>query len=376
MKIAFDAKRAFNNVTGLGNYSRYIINALLEFYPQKEYLFFTPSQGISKESVIRHQGNYKVCGPESFLHKQVPGLWRASFVVEDLKECEPDIFHGLSNELPIGINKVKLGKVVTVHDLIFLRFPSLYNSIDRYIYRKKFFSACKVSDKIIAISQQTKEDLVDFFRIGEEKIEINYQDCLAVFHETVAPEQIAEVKKKFNLPENYVLSVGTLEPRKNHLNILKALSILKEADRPYVVIAGKATDYKKELESYIAAHNLGDYVNIVEYVSFRFLPALYQGASLFIYPSIFEGFGIPLLEALNSRVPVISSKGSCFSEAGGPDSVYTDPQSPEELAVAIQNILTDEGKQQKMKENGYAHALKFRKENTIPQLVKIYQNLL
>ncbi|MFN6944676.1 MAG: glycosyltransferase family 4 protein [Cytophagaceae bacterium] len=375
MKIAFDAKRAFNNTTGLGNYSRYIINAFLALYPDNQYYYFNTGEGIDRQKVITETGNYKLVFPEGLVKKSFPALWRSSFIAGDLKKIKPDLYHGLSNELPGGMRKNGIPSVVTIHDLIFLRHPEWYLSIDRYIYKKKFLHACIEADLVVAVSEQTKADLIDFFKISEDKIMVHYQDCASTFHKNPSEELVAQVKARYNLPQNFVLSLCTMEPRKNQKLILKALKIMAPAKRPFVVIAGKPTEYTNELQKYIKKHKLETFARIIEYVPDNLLPALYYSASLFVYPSIFEGFGIPILEALNCGIPVITSKGSCFPEAGGEHSLYISPNSAEELAQAMEEVLLHPGKAATMSQEGKKHALRFRRENTMPSLMDSYKNL-
>ena len=173
MRIGFDAKRAFLNNTGLGNYSRDTIRVLSNFYPDNKYFLYTPKEkGNSRLAFLDNRNNTFVRTPQSLLNKALKSYWRSKSIVSDLFNNKIDIYHGLSHELPLGIEKTNIKTVVTIHDLIFIRYPHLFRTIDRKIYYKKFNSACHRADKIIAVSQQTKQDIIDFFLIPEEKIEV------------------------------------------------------------------------------------------------------------------------------------------------------------------------------------------------------------
>jgi glycosyltransferase involved in cell wall biosynthesis len=172
------------------------------------------------------------------------------------------------------------------------------------------------------------------------------------------------------LPDNYLLNVGAVEKRKNQGLILSALSKTK-IDIPLVII-GKKTEYFEELKQIINRENLHKQVIFPENVSTEDLPAIYQGADIFVYPSVFEGFGIPILEALNSRVPVITSLGSCFYETGGDNSVYIDHTSDEALSEAILSILSNQSKKTKMIQSGLVHAEKFSEERIASSLMDVY----
>lgn len=373
MRIGFDAKRAFANTSGLGNYSRFIINSLLQLYPQDEYVLFTPKQKEIFRNFYPATARPELVQPAGAWRK-LSALWRTFGLRNAIRQQRLDLYHGLSNELPAGIGSSGAKAIVTIHDLIFLRYPELYRPLDRRIYRQKFASACRNADKIVAISEQTKADIVQFFGTSPDKIEVVYQDCAAVFHEPAAPALLSDVKEKYNLPANYLLCVGTLEPRKNQLNLLKAWH--QSGSELEVVLVGRQTAYAEQLKDYVQQHRLTERVHFLPYIPFEHLPAIYQLAQLFVYPSVFEGFGIPIVEALNSGVPVITSTGSCFSEAGGTGSVYVSPDDVPALAAAIKKVSANEALRQQMIQQGKQHTLQFRPEKTIAQLHRLYRQVL
>ena len=201
-----------------------------------------------------------------------------------------------------------------------------------------------------------------------------YQDCDPVFQ--LIPEKEAQnaVRQKYGLPSQFILCVGTLERRKNQLHLLKGWHAAG-APIPLVFI-GRKTEYYQEIQAYIEQHALEKKVLFLPYIPFQELPLIYQLATLFVYPSIFEGFGIPIVEALNSGVPVITSTGSCFSEAGGPATRYVSPTDSEALAHAIQEVLSSPDLQKQMVKQGLEHAQTFRPQVTIPELYQVYEQVL
>lgn len=374
MRIAFDAKRAFLNSSGLGNYARTLINSLAENFLDHQYLLFTPSVLKNDfENFYLGRKNVEVIQPDDFLGQTIPGYWRSFGSTKDLNEHAPDIYHGLSNELPVNINKAKFKKVVTIHDLIFLRYPDYYSSIDRKIYHRKTMSACKNADAIVSISEQTKMDLIEFLKVDPEKIEVVYQSCSPRFFESFSLEKINAFKKEKNLPEKYLLYVGTIEERKNLLTIVKSLAQMPDEK---LVVIGKKKNYFQEVKHVIDELKLNDRIIFPENVSNDELPLYYQGASIFIYPSVFEGFGIPVTEALWSKTPVITSKGSCFSEAGGPHTFYIDPLNAEELTNAVLKISSDTTLQNEMKLRGFEYVQQFHPQKVSYNLMKLYDKLL
>lgn len=376
MNIAFDAKRAFQNNTGLGNYSRTLISSLATYFPLHNYYLYAPKQTTMYATAA--YPNMHTILPEKRLHRWFKGAWRSKYVVGELAKQHIDIYHGLSHEIPFGIHKSGVKSVVTMHDLIFERYPGQYNPIDVQTYRRKAKYASLYADKIIAISQQTKEDLISYYQTPADKIEVVYQSCDEMFAVTHSKEMIAALKTKYNLPPVYFLYVGSIIERKNLLSVMKAMLQLKEiVDIPLVVL-GNGSSYKKKIKQFIAAHDLADrviWLNEQAKFAYNDLPVLYQGAKALIYPSIFEGFGIPILEALWSRTPVITSTGSCFLETAGDAAVYIDPLKPQTLADGMKLIVDDAAYAEELKIKGWAHAQLFTREKCAEGVMKVYESL-
>jgi glycosyltransferase involved in cell wall biosynthesis len=214
---------------------------------------------------------------------------------------------------------------------------------------------------------------VSFFNIPEEKIKVVYQSCRESFSKTYSGERKSEIKEKYRLPDKFLLNVGSMEERKNLLLIVKAL---KKIDPDiHLVAAGKSTPYVHDVMKYVNDNNLQHRVHLLHEVSFSDLPVLYHSARLFIYPSFFEGFGIPVIEALNSGIPVIAATGSCLEEAGGPGSVYVDPNNEKELARMINVILYDPDLQHKMIAGGKQYAERFLPDRIADDMMNVYSNL-
>ena len=371
MHIGFDAKRAFNNQSGLGNYSRNLISALYYNYPENQYILYTP---YDKKELFRISGNnLNTRFPSKKLHQIFPSYWRSFIISNEINKDKLDIYHGLSNELPVNIKRSKIKSVVTIHDLIFLRHPEMYNIADRWIYNKKFYSACRTANRIVAVSKQTADDIINFYNIKSGKIDIVYQGCNPVFFEKHDESIKNFIKQKYQLPERFILYVGTIESRKNLLNLIKAVHIGK-LDIPLVAI-GRKKGYYKIIEDYIYSNSINN-ILFNDVIENEELPAFYQLADVFVYPSFFEGFGIPVLESLASGTPVITTKGGCFSEAGGPDSLYIDPAKPEEIADALKNVLNDSRLRAKMIENGYNYAGRFTPDKISSNIMEIYEKEL
>ena len=370
MKIGYDAKRAFENQTGLGNYSRDLINTYSLSNPKFQILLFASKIFQNKRlDFLKSRDNIKIVKPNNFFHRFFQSTWRSFGILTDLKKEKVDIFHGLSHEIPFGINKTKIKTVVTIHDLIFLRLPQYFNIFDRLVYYYKVKYACKRSDKIIAISNQTKSDIMKFFKIDCKKIEVVYQSCNPVFKS----DKKNIVKKDLGLPKNYILYVSSIEERKNLLTLIKVLKKIKYKN---LVVIGDGKGYKEKCVDYIKNNNLKKRIYFKHNLNLEEIAFAYRNASILVYPSIYEGFGIPIIEALYSKVPVITTKGGCFEEAGGTYTKYVNTKNTDEIVSAIKEIEDNPTIRKKMIDNGYAHAKTFCDKSVNEKLNNIYSDLV
>lgn len=384
MRIGFDAKRAFQNSTGLGHYSRTLVASLAQYFPDNDYFLFAPKITSRFDTHVYH--NIKNIAPQQFPYTLLRSAWRSSGVKKDLVKNNIDIYHGLSHEIPVGIQYTGIRSVVTIHDLIFERFPHQYNKLDIIIYRKKFKYACKHADAVIAISEQTRQDLVEFYKVPAEKITVCYQSCDPIFAERISAEEKEKIRQLYNLPPRFFLNVGSIIERKNLLTICKAINHLKTKLPIPLVVIGGGVKYKKLVKEYISSNGLEKQIIFLSeneetkqnegFKSSAHFPAIYQMAEAMIYPSTFEGFGIPILEALFSRVPVITSNVSCMPEAGGDAALYIDPYDYESLSLKMENIANDKTLAASITEKGWVHAQNFSQQKTAAHVMNVYKKLM
>ncbi len=383
MNIGFDAKRVYQNTTGLGHYSRTLVTSLAKYFAENEYYLFAPK--ITDTFNADDFKNIHPIAPTTFPSAFLKAAWRSNWVKKDLLKNKIDVYHGLSHEIPFGINKTKIKSIVTIHDLIFERYPNQYSKIDVKIYRQKIKYACANANKIIAISEQTKKDIIDFYKIEENKIKVCYQSCNDIFKQRISEVEKQRIKKIYNLPDKFFLTVGSIIERKNLLTIVQALHHLKKEINIPLVVIGNGGDYKIIVKDYITKNSLqNDIIFLSEKEGIKDLdsfknstdfPAIYQQAVAMIYPSTFEGFGIPVLEALCSELPVITSNISCLPEAGGDAAFLVNPNSVIELIVAMQKVYFDEKFATLMKAKGLIHAENFSQETTAKAVMNVYKNL-
>ncbi len=375
MKIGFDAKRVFFNRSGLGNYSRSTVELLARYAPENEYLLFTPRPGNPVGFAV--PDGVRTVTPVSGLNRSLGSVWRSYNMSGSLLRQGIELYHGLSNELPADIYRATdrgMRSVVTLHDIIFVHFPELYKPLDRYLYTQKYKSSCFRADRVIAISRQTRDDLVNHWGVPAEKIDVVYQGCSPNFYDEASAEKRAEVRERYRLPKRYILSVGTIEPRKNLMLTVQAMAEGRlDAD---LVACGRATPYVKEIMDYALRHGIANRVHLIHDVSFADLPAVYQMADVLVYTSFYEGFGIPILEGLNSRIPVITTRGGVFPETGGDACYYVDPHSTDEMIVALEKTLNDCDLRAGMIERGCVYALQFREERIAENLIEVYRKTM
>lgn len=386
MNIGFDAKRAAQNRTGLGNYSRFVIRILSEKFAGNQYHLYTPKPHrmpyLQEIPTLKHLFLHF---PPQGIWSRIRSLWRVWGITKDIQKDGIQIFHGLSNELPLNIGtpeqrKMKAGGkgckyIVTIHDLIFIHTPQYYHWIDRQIYNFKFRRACRCADRVIAVSEYTKQEIMHYYHTPESKIDVVYQGCDPVFSQEIEEGKLQEVKARYQLPDKFVLYVGSIEERKNLMLVAKAMAELNRRAAIHVVAVGRRTAYVDQIQDFLKAQGIDHLFHFYHQVPYADLPSFYKWASTFAYPSRIEGFGIPLLEAISSGVPAIGCTGSCLEEAGGPNSIYVNPDDAKGMADAILRTCTDEPLRQHMISEGKKYALNFSDEKLSNDLMKVYENL-
>ncbi len=369
MNIGYDAKRIFHNATGLGNYGRDIVRILTGTSRfQHFYLFNTKKSDMENEVALQKA---TIVYPKGWFWRTFPTLWRLFGQWRQICEQPIDIFHGLSGELPIQFGSKRIPKVVTIHDLIFLSHPQFYNFFDRIIYKLKFQYAVTHADRIIAISQQTKRDLVHYLKADQNKISVIYQGCNEVYKKMYSPSEKDAIRKKFNLPDNFILNVGTIQARKNVLAVVKAI----QGTDFHLVLVGQEKGYAQKVHDYIDQNKMERQVTFIKNITSADLAKLYQSATVFCYPSLCEGFGIPIIEALYSKLPVITTRGGCFPEAAGPDSIFIDPHNIPDIRRAVEELYSDPGQREHMAEKGYQYVQRFSDARVADHLTQLYKSL-
>jgi glycosyltransferase involved in cell wall biosynthesis len=376
VNIAFDAKRYFNNATGLGFYSRTLVGGLRQFYPEHHYWLYTP---YNKAQLGGNGDDIRL--PDSLLGRLLPPLWRSQWITKQLQRDGVDIFHGLSHELPAGLRKAGIRSVVTMHDLIFMRYPELYAPVDRFFYQKKYRRAAEDADQVVAISQQTRADLETYFGIPTQNVRVIGQSCDPAFERLSLRSNPDRLALPFpvgaDMPAgDYFIAVGSLTPRKNWHRLLDALHLMKNAGEavPLLVVGTGKNAYSEGLRT--QAKQLGLQVFWIDrHVTTHDLALLYRRAVALVYPSVFEGFGIPILEALTIGIPVVTSLGGCFEEVGGSAALYADPLKVADLATQMSRVLKTEVRN-KLIAASADQILQFSPQKICAEWMSVYNPLL
>lgn len=361
-------------MTGLGNYSRLVIERLADEYPSDTFWIYTPAlRPNPRLATLKgfHNVEFRLPPAQGFKGS----MWRTFGIPNNLRGDKVELFHGLSNELPLNIRNAGIPSVVTMHDVIYRRLPECYKAIDRKIYDFKYGRSCRNADHIIAVSECTKRDVVEFYGVDPEKVSVVYQGCDASFRKQWDEARMRELKTRLHLPEKYLLQVGTIEKRKNLELSIRALSALP-ADLPLVVVGRDHHGYKGYIEKLARSLGVTDRILYYEGLDFKDLPGVNQGAEVILYPSRYEGFGIPVLEGIESGRPVVAATGSCLEEAGGPGAVYVSPDDARGMAEVIKGLLDGSIDGKGMNAAGKEHARKFDTARMASTIHDIYASLL
>lgn len=308
-------------------------------------------------------------------------LWEKYLLPKQIKRDHCDIFFSLYQSATVTPQGIP--HIMVVHDIIPKLFPAYLNNARKRKYQSFVERAIMKADKIFAVSSRTEKDLIQHLRVNPEKISVNYIDSDPIFRARVTKKKSAEVMKRYRLQPGYIYSGGGLEMRKNVEKVLQAYKFLVEKNKrektlkhfPKLVISGKlmpqlaplVTDVKKRVKEL----NLSTRVRVLDFVPQEHLPALYANASLFVFPSLYEGFGLPILEAMNQGTPVITSKSSSLPEIGRDAVLYCDPKNHEEIADIIKRVLMEKELRDTLVRRGKERAEAFSWEKFVKKFIDL-----
>ncbi|MEK7671840.1 MAG: glycosyltransferase family 1 protein [Bacteroidota bacterium] len=374
MRIAFDVSYIQKNRAGIGRHALQLIKALLQVDRHNEYVLHGWSLGLDGDLISRlqthnsHLSTARIPGDVKRLYwnrLRTPSI--ETFV------GNVQIFHSTDPFLP----PTKKAKAIsTVHDLAYKRLPEMFEprvpSWDKYVER-----STRLADAIIVPSQLTKSDLIEMFQVSAERVHIVQPPVNECFSSTKNISENEIVKQKFNLIKPYILFVGTFEPRKNIPAIVKAFEQVQKDCRPDVdlVLVGKQGWLYDETLRTINSSQVKSRIHYLEYVSDNELWSLYRQALCFVYPSLYEGYGFPILEAMASGVPIITSNSSSLRELADGVALLVDPRSIQDIAEAMNMLITNEVRRVEMRQRGLHIIQQFTAEAAAKKVLDIYTSL-
>ena len=368
MKIGVDGRGFYEKRTGMEQYAFNLYKAISIIDKSNEYFIYFKHNGkILSPTQNKNFRNIIIPAPLKF----ITPLWEQVLLPRQLKNDTIQVYHSPYSIIPLfGDFK----KVITVHDLTPFIYPEYQKKITnlylRYWYRKSILS----SDIIISVSENTKKDIIKLFNISSSKIRTIYESASEEFCKIEDENLKDRIRKKYQLPDKFILFVGTLEPRKNITRLLKAFDRLKTKKNilHYLVLAGhKGWLYEEIFKTYNKLKNRR-FVLFIDYVNHNDLPIIYNLSDIFLYPSLYEGFGLPLLEAMACGSPVISSNTSSIPEVVGDAGILVNPKSIDEVSNAIYEVIMDKALRESLIEKGYKQVQKFSWEKTSRETLEVF----
>lgn len=397
MLIGFDASRAFGNErTGTENYSHELLRSLLAIDHENTYRLYLRSKGlIADDLFVKKNVETK--------HIKLPKLWTQAGLAWEVLENPPDVLFVPAHTLPV-IHRQSLKSLVTIHDLGAEYLPQYHQFPQKLYLNRSTEYAVKHATHLIAVSQATKDDLVKRLNADPKKISVIHEGFDASRFAPATKDQIDQIKKKYQIQGAYLLFVGTIQPRKNLERVIEAFARVKSdkkatlrpastgaafgrqgyaaqagnmrgLDNLTLILAGKKGWLSGAIYEAPKKHDVQSQVTFLDFVGQHDLPALYSGAEAFVFPSLFEGFGLPVLEAMACGTPVITSNSSSLPEVGGEAAYYVDPTSIGDISSAMQRLLADKGTRQKLIEKGFMQAKKFTWEKTARETLRVFEKV-
>ncbi len=302
-------------------------------------------------------------------------FWEQVIQPRALRASQAHLLHALAFA---GPRQISIPWIVTIYDLSFMKFPASFNSLNRVYLNYAVRDSLRRSDRAIAISESTKRDLVSQFRVRPAKVQVIYCGVDLSFMPASDPSSAAQLRARYSLSEKFILYVGTIEPRKNIVRLLRAFARAKrDAGLPHRLVLVGARGWKyEEVDRVIEEEGIAREVVFTGYVPQEELASCYRAADLFVYPSLYEGFGLPPLEAMACGTPVVTSNTSSLPEVVGDAALLVDPEDEQALAGAIVRALTDHSLRERMTARGVAQAARFSWARAARETTALYREVL
>jgi len=370
MRIGIDGNEA--NVERKVGISEFAYRLLLEFYKNQDIQFEIYLKGVPRQDMPREREGwkYKIVKPRKF--------WTQFGLPLNLytQKNKPDVFFSPTHYAP---RMSPVPTVISIMDLAYIYFPYAFKKNDLYQLKNWTAYSVRNSKKIVTISQSSKNDIIKVYKTNQEKVAVVYPGIKQEDSIKYKEVSMEELQKKYHISKQYILFVGTLQPRKNVARLIEAftkieISPSKNQDLELVVIGKKGWLYE-EIMSAPQKFGVEDKVKFLDFVGDDDLPSIYKHAQLYVLPSLYEGFGLPVLEAMKYGCPVATSNISSLPEAGGDAALYFDPESVDDIAKTITKILEDEKLRKSMIQKGYEQIKKFSWEKSAKEVLDVLQQV-
>jgi len=361
---------------GIGNYTYNLLYALSKVATDHSFVLYVNDPKVLSAVPIDPRFTIKVLG------KKLPyPVWEQVSLPLAAARDRLDILHCLANTAPLFLPR-HLKLILTIHDVMYLlptsvlpQSPSFYQRVGRLYYRLLAPQAAKRAICIMTVSKHSMRDIVDKLHVPNEKIQVIYESGNVQCRRLADSSPVTEVKQRYSIEGQFIFALGALDPRKNTVGVLRSFAYLRQMTALPIklVIAGLSQKAKSNFQSVVSEMVMDRHVILLGFISEEELVVLYNGASVFLYLSLYEGFGMPVLEAMECGTPVITSSAGSIPEVAGEAALFVDPKNPEEIAHAILQIITDAELRNLMIEKGFKRAKRFSWTNTAQQVLEIYR---
>jgi glycosyltransferase involved in cell wall biosynthesis len=366
MRVAIDTRKIHD--FGVGTYIRNLLRQLARIDRDTEYVLLCrePDLGIAAQLGPNFR-SVREPSPNYSLREQIHVPWV-------LRRERPDVYHAPHYVLPAA---VRCRSVVTIHDCIHLMFPQYLPNRAAYAYaRASMWASARRSNRILTVSEASKRDILDLFNVKPDKIVVVYNAIDEHFSATPSDEHVARIRERYQLDHKFVLYVGNIKPHKNLVRLIEAFSQLRRThDDLKLLIIGDEISKLPALRRAVHRHKLHKYVRFLGYLKDDTLAVLYRLASVFVFPSLYEGFGLPALEAMASGTPVVTSNVSSLPEVTGDAAVLVDPYDVESIGNGMRRILDDPRFAEELRRKGLQRAREFSWERSVEKTQRVYREV-
>lgn len=366
MRIAINTLAMRRQLYGVGNYIKNLIHVLSAFDHNNSYLLFASDDNISHLEGLGE--NFEV----DFAPRNRPLrlCWEQTILPFKLKQKRIDVYHGATFVTPF----VKTCRqVVTIHDMTFHTMPKRHSFTKQLYFRQMIPGAIRRSDMVISVSESTKQDILRLVSTADEKVAVVHLGVEQRFRPVQSTEQLATVREKYGIQRDFVLFVGLIEPRKNVAALVEAYHNACLSGCYDLVLAGSLGWEYSDLLKRVTDSPVRHRIHVPGYIPDADLPALYSAASVFVYPSFYEGFGLPVLEAMACGTPVITSAISSLPELVGDAGILVNPSDLPSLTTALRQLTENAALRQKMSERGLQRAKLFTWQATAAKTLEVYK---